>query len=74
MLFNLHSGFECPHSGCFCCGGGGEGGGESLINIDSESCFPVLFRGELTYTVVLYAHTVVVYVDGGGGPLINMGP
>ena len=28
----------------------------------------------MTYTVVPYAHTVVVYVDGGGEPLINMGP
>ena len=38
------------------------------------SSIHLVVTGELTHTVVPYAHTVVVCVLKGGGPLINMGP
>ena len=55
----------CTHTVVVCVDRGGGGG--PLINMGPESCFPVLFLGQLIHTVVACSHRVVVCVDGGGG-------
>ena len=55
---NPHSDSVYTHSGC----------------LDHESCLTILFWGQLTYTVVLRAHTVVVCVVMEGGDPDTQGP
>ena len=51
-------------------GGGGTPNKHGALKV----VFQLLFSGELTYTVVPCAHTVVVCVVVGGGPVINRWP
>ena len=54
------SGCMCPHSFCLCCGG------KTPYKNCSDKCVPVVFWGQLTHTVVVCVHKVVVCVVGGG--------
>ena len=69
-----HSGSVYPDSGCLCYEGKERETPDNHGLSELFSSSPLLVTGELTHTVVLYAHTVVVCVVKGGGPLINMGP